>query len=305
MSLKFEDYYKQLGVSRTASGEEIQKAYRALARKYHPDVNKEPGASEKFSKISEAYEVLKDPAKRKKYDALGQNWKQGQAFEPPPGFEGFGRGRRAGSGQFQGGFHDFFEAFFQQQAGGSRGARGGGGFEDLFGQGGVGQSRGQAPRAQEHELEIGLYEAYAGSTRSLTLDGPSGKKTLALKIPAGTADGNKIRLKADNLILKVKVARHPDFELSGRDLTTTVRVSPWQAALGAKVGVKTLDGSLEIGIPAGTSSGQRLRVKGKGLPNAKGEAGHLYVRVMVDVPKELSDEERDAYERLRSLARGD
>ncbi|MEQ9460779.1 MAG: DnaJ C-terminal domain-containing protein [Phycisphaeraceae bacterium] len=310
MSVKFEDYYKVLGVKRSASQEEIQKAYRTLARKHHPDVNKAADAAERFSRISEAYEVLKDPEKRKQYDQLGANWKHGQDFRPPPGYEGFGGGQRTGSAQFQGGFHDFFEAFLNQQTGGRGGmggGMGGGGFEDLFNQAGFGGTAGraqaQAPRAQEHELTISLDEAFRGSTRQLTLNGPGGNKTIDLKVPAGSADGSKIRLREENLILKIKVARHPDFEVDGRNLTTTVRVQPWQAVLGDKVEVRTLDGSVDMTIPAGASSGQRLRLRGKGLPNARGEPGDLFVRVMIDVGKELSEEERRLYEKLRELDR--
>lgn len=307
MALKFEDYYKVLGVSRKATTEEIQKAYRVLARQFHPDVNKEPNAEERFAKIGEAYEVLKDPEKRRKYDTLGENWKHGQDFRPPPGFEGFGGGgQRTGSGSFQGGFHDFFEAFFQQQMGGRRGGMGGGsGFEDLFGQAGFGggaRTQARPQQAQESELTIGLQEAYAGSTRQLTLNGPEGSKSIDLKIQPGTTDGAKIRLRGENLILKVKVASHPDFELSGRDLTTTLRVRPWQAVLGDRAEVKTLDGKVvDLSLPAGARSGQRMRLKGRGLPNPKGEAGDLYVRVMVDPEKDLSDEARGLYERLRDL----
>ncbi|QDU72924.1 DnaJ C-terminal domain-containing protein [Mucisphaera calidilacus] len=306
MALKFEDYYKVLGVSRNATGEEIQKAYRVLARKHHPDVNKAPDAEERFAKIGEAYEVLKDPEKRRKYDTLGENWKHGQDFRPPPGFEGFGGGQRTGSGSFQGGFHDFFEAFFQQQMGGAGRGRSAGGFEDLFGQGGFGGGgpRAQArPRpAQESELTIGLNEAYAGSTRQLTLSTSEVSKSIDLRIPPGTTDGTKIRLRDENLVLRIRVGRHPDFELMGRNLTTTLRIRPWQAALGDKAEVKTLDGPVDLTIPAGTSSGQRLRLRGRGLPNPKGDAGDLFVRVLIEPEKDLSAEARSLYERLRDLS---
>ncbi len=308
MAVKFQDYYQTLGVKRDASQDEIQRAYRKLARKYHPDMNKEAGASEKFKQIGEAYEVLKDPQKRKKYDTLGENWKAGQEFRPPPGWESHFRsaGGRGGAEGFQfqsgGQFSDFFEAFFSQMAsgGGAQGGRGGG-FEDLF-NGARQQGRPQAAPMQEAALSISLHEAFHGTTRSLQLQGPGGTKTIEVKIPAGTTDGAKIRLAGEGLILKVSVAADPRFTVSGRDLTTDVKITPWQAALGGKVDVQTMDGTVSLNIPAGASSGQKLRLKGKGLPSRrKDEAGNLFVRLMIVLPKELSEQELQLYEKLKEL----
>ena len=301
MSVKFEDYYKTLGVKRDASADEIKRAYRKLAQKYHPDRNKEEGAAEQFSKVGEAYEVLKDPEKRKRYDQLGANWKHGQDFRPPPGYGGFGGGGgRSQSFDFQGGdFSDFFREMF---GGAGAGGPGGGGFEEMFGRAGGG--RGQAPPRQapeqEAEISVSLHEAYHGSTRQLSLQGPGGVKTIDIKIPAGIKPGGKIRLKGENLLLKVNVAPDPRFQVNGVNLTTDLKISPATAALGGKADVTTLDGEVTMTIPPGTGSGSKLRVRGKGLGPAK-DKGDLLVRVMVAVPKELTDAQRALYEQLRDL----
>ncbi|MFP4146036.1 MAG: DnaJ C-terminal domain-containing protein [Phycisphaeraceae bacterium] len=315
MAVKFEDYYQTLGVDRNASQDEIQKAFRKLARKYHPDVNKGPEAEQKFRQVSEAYEVLKDPEKRKKYDQLGADWKQGQDFRPPPGYENmhfdFGGPGASGGGFTPGGFSDFFEMFFGGRGPGGTAGRGGGGFEDLFSQmgggrpggggAGFGQQAQQAP-AQEAEVEISLQEAARGTTRSLALQGPQGRRTLDVKIPAGVTSGTKIRLRQENLVLKIKLARDPRFEVSGHDLTADVPIAPWEAALGGKVDVPTLEGKLSMTIPAGAQSGQKLRLRGKGLPRRSGEPGDLYARLKIAVPKQLSDKERKLYEQLREAS---
>lgn len=305
MAVTFQDYYKTLGVKRDASQDDIQRAYRKLARKYHPDMNKDADASEKFKQVGEAYEVLKDPEKRKRYDTLGENWKSGQQFRPPPGWEGQFRGAGGpggGGGGFQfeagGQFSDFFEAMFGQMAGASGGGRASG-FEDLFGAAQQGHTGQRAAPMQEASITITLDDAFHGSTRRLDLQGPTGRKTLEVKIPKGTTDGAKIRLAGEGLILKINIAKHPRFTLAGRNLTTDVSLAPWQAALGDHVDVKTLDGTVSLNIPPGTGSGQKLRLKGKGLHNPKGEAGDLFVRLMIAVPKNLSDRERELYEQLK------
>ena len=311
MAVKFQDYYQTLGVKRDASKEEIQRAYRKLARKYHPDMNKEADASEKFKQAGEAYEVLKDPEKRQRYDTLGENWKAGQDFRPPPGWEAHfqGAGGRPGASgggfEFQSGgqFSDFFEAFFGQMAGAQGAGRGqtsGGGFEQFF-NGAHQQGRPQAAPMQEAPINISLHEAFHGSTRSLQLQGPGGKKSVDVKIPAGTTDGAKIRLAGEGLILKVSVAADPRFSVSGRDLTLEVKIAPWQAALGGKVDVQTMQGTVSLNIPAGANSGQKLRLKGKGLPNPKGAAGNLYVRLMIVLPKVLTEQELKLYEQLKEV----
>lgn len=309
MALKFEDYYKTLEVPREASADVIKRAYRKLANKYHPDKNKDdPNAAEKFSKANEAYDVLSDPEKRKKYDQLGANWKHGQNFDPPPGFGSQFRPGQDGfsfQGGDAGGFSDFFEMLFRQQGGG-RGAPGGapgGGFEQMFGQAGPGGGPRMQPRpaAQEHELTISLHEAFHGSTRQLKLSGPQGDKTLDVRIPPGSTTGTKLGLKQDGLVLKLNVSPDPRFEVSGRNLTATVRVSCWDAALGAKVDVPTMEGTVSLTVPPGTQSGGKLRLKGKGMPGRRKDdtPGDLLVRVMIDVPKDLTDTQREAFEKLR------
>ena len=321
MAVKFEDYYQTLGVSRDASQEEIQRAYRKLARKYHPDVNKEADAAQRFAKIGEAYEVLKDPEKRRKYDELGRNWKQGQDFRPPPGWEdiqfefrGPGGNARGAGGDFRpGGFSDFFEMFF-----GGRGRAGGGGsgggspFEELFeqyasdgGRARGGRGGGAAEAAPtEHELTITLDEAFGGGTRRVEVSGPGGRRSLDVKIPPGSVDGTRLRLREHGVVLKIKLARHPRYEVTGHDLTTELYITPAEAALGAKVEVTTLDGPVTMTIPPGAQSGQKLRLRGRGLPRDKQgqKRGDLFVRLLIRVPTSLSDAEREAYEKLREVS---
>ncbi|MEM9347433.1 MAG: J domain-containing protein [Planctomycetota bacterium] len=312
MALKFEDYYKTLGVGRTASAEEIKRAYRKLANKHHPDKNKDnPDAAEQFAKVGEAYEVLSDKDKREKYDRLGENWQQGDQFQPPPGYEHFfqqGAGQGGGGFSFQGssgagGFSDFFEMLFGQA---SRG--GGAGFEEMFGGPGGGhrfENPGQPRQAPEqtHELSISLTEAYYGASRQLQLQGPAGTQTIDVKIPRGTTTGNKLRLKEHSLLLKINVANDPRFELGASgDLTATVKIPPHLAALGGKTDVPTMDGDVTMTIPPGTSSGAKMRLKGKGMPKRGGaEHADLFARVTIEVPKELSEEQKKAYEQLREL----
>ncbi|MEM9418056.1 MAG: J domain-containing protein [Planctomycetota bacterium] len=291
MAVKFEDYYQVLGVARDASADEIKRAYRKLAQKLHPDRNDAPDADEQFSKVSEAYEVLKDPEKRNRYDQFGANYKAGQDFRPPPGFEGFGGDSR--------GFHfegQDFSDFFRQMFGGQGGAQGNPFGGDPF-SGGA-----QAPREQEAEITVPLYEAYHGGTRQLTLSGGAmgaGKK-VDVKIPPRLKPGSKIRLRGENLILKINVAPDPRFGVDGVNLTADLKISPALAALGGKADVETLDGTVSMTIPPGITSGSKLRVRGKGLgPEAK--RGDLLVRVLVNVPKALTDEQRKLYEQLRDL----
>lgn len=312
MSVKFEDYYQVLGVSKTASADEIKRAYRKLAQQWHPDRNKDKGAAERFSKIGEAYEVLGDPEKRKKYDQFGAGYQAGQEFRPPPGFEGFGKGAgfhaKGPGGQsfsFEGEhFSDFFETLFGQQMRGGRGrgqngsGMNGGGFEEMFANAARAQ-RSAAAAEQEADVEVTLEEAYHGTSRALQLQGPDGTKSLDVKIPAGTRSGQKIRLRGEGVVLKIHIAKHPRFDVNHADLTTDVSLTPSQAALGTKVDVATLDGSVSLTIPPGTSSGQRLRLRGKGLKNKDGERGDLYLRTMIAVPKNLTDHQRRLFEQLR------
>lgn len=330
MAVKFHDYYATLGVDRKASEEEIKRAYRKLARKYHPDVNKEAGAETKFKEINEANEVLGDPEKRKRYDALGANWKAGQEFDPsggggPQGWPGGfkvnrgGRAGRGGGGQSPFGgsadFSDFFESIF----GGARG--GGSPFEGdheewasrMRGSGGAGAGpqRGSDVRS---EITLPLRDAALGSTRRVSLrDESGGTRTFEVKIPPGTTDGATIRLggqgeagqggTAGDLLLTVRVAPDPRFEVDGRDLTTKVALAPWEAALGAKVPVPTLDGEVTLTIPGCSSCGKRLRLRGKGLPGRGGTpAGDLLAVIQIVLPLKLSAKEKEIYERLREAS---
>ena len=313
MAVKFEDYYQLLGVERTADAAAIKAAYRKLARKLHPDVNKDdPDAAERFSKVSEAYEVLSDPDKREKYNRLGEHWKHGQSIGPDDfGFRG---GRGAGPGGPGGGFHfqgadasDFFESLFgQRPRGGGRGRPGGGGDPfGGFGGGGFGGAGGAAappPQDQEHAVEIDLADAAKGTSLTLSVQGELAKtKKIDVNIPRGVKDGSVIRLKGEGLRLRIKLKEDPRFRVDGHDLTTEVGVSPATAALGGKVDVPTLDGVVAMNVPAGTPSGGRLRLRGKGLPkSASGDAhGDLFARLKITVPRELTDAQRAAYEALR------
>lgn len=331
MALKFEDYYKTLGVERSASADEIKRAYRKLANKHHPDKNKNnPKSSEMFAKVSEAYEVLSDKDKRAKYDRLGENWKAGDQFQPPPGYAPGGGGRGPGGGAGSGGFSfrstggaegfsDFFEMLFGQAARGGGAGGGGASFEEMFGGAGgysggysggghrfenpgegFTQQRATPGGEQTHEISISLTEAYRGASRQLTLQGPAGTQTIDVKIPKGTTTGNKLRLKEHNLLLKINVANDPRFELtSNGNLTTTIKVPPYLAALGGKVDVPTMDATVTMTLPPGTSSGAKLRLKGKGMPRRDGSAADLFARVMIEVPKSLTEEQKTLYEQLR------
>ena len=320
MSLKFQDYYETLGVARSASADDIQRAYRKLARKHHPDINKEKGAEDRFKQLGEAYEVLKDPEKRARYDQLGANYKAGQDFRPPPGYEHFfqGGGAHAGGEQFSfGGFSDFFEALFGGSAGAGRSGSQFHGFEDID----ASNFGANASRARRHtgarnsgretaahgEITISLEEAARGTTRQLSLNEGNTVRTLDVKIPLGTVEGGKVRLggvsAGRDVILEVHLAPHPRFQVKGHDLTTKLAIAPWEAALGAKVAVPLLGGGeVRVSVPAGSDSDQRLRLKGKGLPRRSGDAGDLFVELQIAVPKNLSVAERELFEKLQSVS---
>lgn len=290
-----EDFYQLLGVSRTASQDEIQKAYRKLARKYHPDINKDPGAEEKFKAVSEAYDVLSEPEKRKRYDAFGKDFRR-----VPPDMDPEAYARAKSGGGFQGGF---------QSAEGVN-------FEDLFGGmfgGGFGrQPRGPIPGAdQEAAVEIRLDEAFHGGRRSFTLDGPEGSRTVDVNIPAGVIDGKRIRLAGQggygsgegaprgDLYLVVHLVHDKRYQIEGRDVTVDLPLLPSEAALGATVAMDLPGGGeAKLKIAAGTSSGRKLRLRGRGIPNSRGNPGDLYAAVKIVVPKDLTDEQRKLYEEL-------
>ena len=314
MAVQFRDYYETLGVSKTASEDEIKSAFRKLARKYHPDVAKDKKeAEEKFKQINEAYEVLSDPEKRRKYDQLGENWNQPGGFQRPPQWGGGqpGGGYHWGGGENGGvefefggtGFSDFFEAFF----GGGRGRSAFGG----FGQRGTMAERGSDVEA---DIMVTLEEALHGSTRQVSLRRAGSKKTetYQVKIPRGVREGQRIRLagqgeagerggKSGDLFLRVRLARHPDFSVEGSDLVHEVKIAPWQAVLGDQIIVPTLEGNARLKLPPGTQGGQRFRLRGRGLPGVSGQRGNLYVVVQIAVPKKLSERERELWDQLAQL----
>jgi curved DNA-binding protein len=317
--MEYRDYYKILGVARTATADEIKKSYRRLARKFHPDVSKEKDAEQKFKEVQEAYEVLKDTEKRAAYDQLGSEWKSGQQFRPPPdwgsGFE-FRGGPSQRSGARSGahaeefeeaeGYSDFFSSLF-----GGRGFSGGGGG------GPFGGASSRAARDHHARVDVDLEEAFAGTTRTLDLKRPDLKPdgTLELKthtvrvtIPQGVTDGQLIRLagqgeqatgggRPGDLYLEVHIRPNRLFQLEGRDVTLTLPIAPWEAALGATVTVPTLGGGVEMRIPASSQSGQKLRLRGRGLPGQS--PGDQYVQLKVVVPPADSPEARELYEQMK------
>jgi curved DNA-binding protein len=310
MSVEFKDYYDVLGVARNATDEEIKKAFRNLARKYHPDVAKDKTTSEnKFKELNEANEVLSDPEKRRKYDELGANWNHPERQQPPPG--GFGGGYEdASEFHFDGtGFSDFFEQFF-----GSRG-RPTGGFGRTRRGGMEGEAFAQRGEDVEGDVLVTLDEILHGSTRTIRLQrtdtrtGQSTMQTLRVKIPPGVREAQLIRLAgkgqegfgggdSGNLFLRVKFAQHPDFRVRGADLFYDLEVAPWEAVLGASVHIPTLDGTVSLNIPAGTAAEQRFRLRGKGLPTGHGTRGDLYAIVSIQVPSQVAPGERVMWEQL-------
>jgi curved DNA-binding protein len=283
--MKFKDYYETLGVTRAASQDDIKRAYRRLARKFHPDVSKEADAESRFKEVGEAYEVLKDPEKRAAYDRFGKDWKHGQEFRPPPGWE---RQFNSGGGGFSGasGFSEFFETLFGH--GGIRGARG------------PMRAKGSD---QSVRIEIPIEDAYRGATRNITLRG----RTLSVRIPKGVTEGQRIRLggqggvgpgggPAGDLYLTVTHAAHPLFRADGRDVHLTLPVAPWEAALGATVAVPTLGGKVDLKIPRDSRAGRTLRLKGRGLPGRP--SGDQYVALEIVVPPADSPEAESLYRKM-------
>ncbi|HUF77487.1 MAG TPA: DnaJ C-terminal domain-containing protein, partial [Thermoanaerobaculia bacterium] len=297
--------------------------YRKLARKYHPDVSKEAGAEDKFKELTEAYEVLKDPEKRQKYDQFGSAWKQArQTGQSPPGWEGvqfdFGQGgggfrfEGAGPGYGGSGFSDFFEMLFGE--GGLGGARAGGrgGFSSAGGGGRAVRRRGAD---QEAPITLTLEEAARGGRRELSLSDPASGETKALSvnIPAGVRPGGRIRLAGQgasgpgggppgDLFLRVDLAPHPQLRLDGQDLHVTVPIAPWEAALGGRATIPTLNGDLTVKIPPGSSSGRRIRLRGKGFPRRKGDPGDLLAELRIVVPETLSERERELWKGLEDAS---
>jgi curved DNA-binding protein len=308
--MDYKDYYATLGVARDAKPEDIKRSYRKLARKYHPDVSKEPNAEEKFKEVQEAYEVLKDPKKREAYDQLGTQWQGGQEFRPPPdwqGFSGFQQGANFEEADL-GGFSDFFA--------------------NIFGGGGAHRARAQGGHARHHEfrqrgsdqhakITVSLQDAYHGATKTIHLQVPEvdehGRvlhKTRALKIniPKGVVSGQQLRLTgqgnpgignapAGDLYLEINVDSHSMFSLQGKDIFITLPVTPWEAALGTKITVPTLGGPVDMKISPGSQGGQKLRLKGRGMPD-KSNPGDQYVMLQIVVPPAKTDTQRALYEKM-------
>ena len=291
--MKYKDYYEVLGVERDADPAEIKRAYRRLARKYHPDVSKERDAEERFKELGEAYEVLSDRDKRATYDNLGSGWHSGDEFSPPPGWEFASRGGAGFAGErFD--FSDFLDSLF-----GGGGASRGDPFAAHFH--GAGGARGGDERAT---IVITLEEAYKGGERALSLTNPrSGARRLKVRIPPGVREGQQIRLAgqgqagpgrhAGDLFLSVEFAPHPLFRADGKDVHLSLPVAPWEAALGATVKVPTLGGKVDLKIPPGSQSGRKLRLKGKGLGGS--QAGDQYVTLQIMTPAADTEAAKRAY----------
>ena len=304
--MEFKDYYEIMGVKRDATQDEIKRAYRKLARKYHPDVSKQADAEEKFKQVGEAYEVLKDPEKRAAYDQLGANWQAGQDFRPPPdwdaGFEFSGGGFTGGDNSA---YSDFFESLFGRGFGGAAA-------------GGRARTGGFHARGEDHHAKvlIDLEDAFNGATRSITLHAPeldaqghvhTRERTLKVRIPKGVRQGQQIRLSgqgsagvgkggAGDLYLEVEFRPHSRYRAEGRDLYLNLPVAPWEAALGAKVKAPTPGGTIDLKIPADSKSGQKLRLKGRGIPG--NPPGDFYVILQVALPPASSEKSRELYRKM-------
>ena len=320
MALKFQDYYETLGVARAASADEIKQAFRQLARLHHPDVAKNKVTGEaKFKEINEAYEVLSDPEKRRRYDELGANWQEGGGMPFPPG-GGYRSRPRSPQGapdfEFGGtGFSDFFESFFgggREGFGAARRSAGRtGGDEEAF------AHQGQDVEA---DLLVTLEEVLRGSRRKVTLRRPGmdgeveRTNTYQVRIPPGVREGQRIRLAgqggagfgggaAGDLYLRVRLARHPDFSVQASDLYCDLDLAPWEAVLGVQAKIPTLDGPTSLRVPPGTAAGSQLRLRGLGLPREDGTRGDLYAAVRIHTPGSVSAEERALWEQLAGISK--
>jgi curved DNA-binding protein len=294
--MKYKDYYKILGVERKASEDEIKKAYRKLARKYHPDVSKEANAKEKFQELSEAYETLRDKEKRAAYDSLGSGFRQGQDFRPPPDwFERFGGGGRSED------LHgiDLGELFESMGIFGRAQRRGGFGRRNAF-----------PGEDYEVPVRLTLEEAASGTERTVQLE----RGSFTARIPRGATDGQRLRLRGKggpgvnggppgDLYLQIALEPHPLYRPNGHDLDLEVPLAPWEAALGAEIEVPTLDGRVKMKVPPGSKGGQKLRLAGRGLPRPGGGAGDLYALLSIAVPGTLTAREKELYEALRDSSR--
>ncbi len=305
----YKDYYDVLGVSKGATADEIKKGYRKLARKYHPDANKDnPAAEEKFKEIGEAYEVLKDPQKRQRYDQLGANWKQYANAGRPRGGQSysydFGGGRGFNFENMGGGFSDFFEMFFGSSANQSSS---GFDFGNKFGEGGARTSLRKGQDLQS-TIKITLKEAYTGTKRSIRLQKGNKTRTVNVKIPKGIKNGGKIRLAGEggpgpgggpsgDLYLTVNVSQHNVFKVKDKDLYIEVPVTIKEAYHGGKIDIPTFDGKVNMKLPKRIQSGKTLRLKGKGMPGIKGGSnGNLYVKTRIVFPEKMSSKQKKKFE---------
>ncbi|MBI1648432.1 DnaJ C-terminal domain-containing protein [Hyphomicrobium sulfonivorans] len=315
--MEYKDYYKILGVERTATQDEIKRAYRKLARTYHPDVNKEPDAETKFKDAGEAYEVLKDPEKRAAYNELGANWQQGQQFRPPPnwdaGFEFSGGGYTdADPSQFS----DFFEGLFgERMRGTGRGGAGGAGAG--AGRGGYQRREFHMPGEDHHaKVVINLRDAYTGAKREITLRVPElddtghvtvKDRTLSITIPKGIREGQSIRLAGQgspgmgkgqpgDLYLEIAFAPDPHFRVEGKDVYLDLPITPWEAALGASIKVPTPEGAVMLKIPPGSTKGRTMRLKGKGIPS--NPPGDMHAVLKIETPAADSDKAKELYKEM-------
>lgn len=276
--MQFKDYYEILGVGRQAGADEVKRAYRKLAGKYHPDVSKEKNAEDKFKELQEAYEVLKDPEKRAAYDQLGRHYRPGQQFRPPPDWGG--RFSQSGGHAFEdlNGFSDFFSTLF-------------------------GHSGGRAAPASEDagEIEVTVEEAYGGTKRRITLAENGRARPVDIQIPAGVTDGQTLRVagvgQRPAVLIRIRIRPHALYALDAKDVHLQLPLAPWEAALGTKVAVPTLGGTVELTIPAGAQSGQKLRLRGRGLPGNPG--GDQFVILKLVTPPAPSARAREIYERMR------
>jgi curved DNA-binding protein len=327
MPVEFKDYYQVLGITPQATDDEIKKAFRALARKFHPDVAKDKkSAEDKFKEINEANEVLSDPESRRKYDQLGADWKTGAASRPAPGQNGSrsstpGMGGQEEEVQFEGtGFSDFFEHFFGGRARAGRGA-------SPFGFREAANGRAEPAVAQrgqdiQGDILITLDEVLVGAMRAISVrrtnaqNGEGETGTYQVRIPAGVQAGQTIRVagkggegqhggSAGNIYLRVRYAQHPDWQPHGADLMGHIDLSPWEAVLGATVPVRTLDSTVSVKVPAGTVQGQKLRVRGKGLPDGLGKRGDVYVTIAIHVPPHIGKDEEVLWKQLSTTSRFD
>ncbi len=286
--MEYKDYYKILGVSREASEADIKRAYRKLAREYHPDKNQAKGAEDRFKSANEANEVLSDPKKRAAYDQLGHNWQNGQRFTPPPGWS-HGPGRHTDAG----GFSDFFSSLFGGGLGGN-----GNGFEE------VSSFSGGGGRDQQARLAISLEDSYNGATRRVAL----GNRTINVRIPMGVIEGQTVRLagqaaRGGDVLLEITFVPHAQFRAEGRDIHVTLNVAPWEAALGGSVPVPTLGGIVDLNLPPGTASGRKMRLKGRGLPGST-PSGDQFVTIQIVNPTVATDAQKQVYELMRTQFTG-